>query len=420
MKNSRVLLRSLFSAAVAAADAKQAIRDNLPTRPPGKTVVVGAGKAAAAMAAAVESTWQAPVTGVVVTRYGHACACQAINVVEAGHPVPDIQGQNAARHMLELATTLTPQDLLLCLWSGGGSALLTLPYAGVSLEDKQSINRQLLNSGAVISEINCVRKHLSAIKGGRLAKATQGATVESLIISDVAGDDLAVIASGPTTGDPTSCLDALQIIARYDIQLPDKIRQMLERGTSETPFPGDPIFSNTHHRVIASGERSLNAAITIAESRGFATINLGDRVEGDAQEVARQQAALLRQHINSQPQSPLALFSGGETTVTVQGNGRGGPNREFLLALALELDGQPQVSALAADTDGIDGSDDDAGAIITPDTLQRANNIGLDASMSLRTNDAGTFFDAIGDNVHTGPTLTNVNDFRVLMYQPES
>ena len=403
MTNPGTFLRRLFETAVRAAAPHHVVGPYLPSPPAGKTIVVGAGKAAAAMASAVEAAAPGPLEGIVVTRYGHDSPCHSIDVVEAGHPIPDAIGQTTAQRLLSLAKSLTPNDLLLCLWSGGGSALLTLPGFGVSLEDKQLINLQLLKSGAAITEINCVRKHLSAIKGGRLAEAAHGARIESLIISDVAGDDLAVIASGPTVGDPTSCTDALDILQHYDINVPSTLTDMLKSGVSETPWPDDPLFEKTRHHIIASGQLSLTAAMSLAESRGFRVISLGDR-----------------QYIAGDPTLPLAMFSGGETTVTVRGQGRGGPNREFLLALALELDADPTIWALAGDTDGIDGSDDDAGAVISPDTLQRAALLGVDAADALETNDVGQFFSAIGDNLTTGPTRTNVNDFRVLLYQPDT
>ena len=420
MTNPGTFLRRLFETAISAAAPHHVVGPYLPSPPAGRTVVVGAGKAAAAMASAVETAAPGPMEGIVVTRYGHDAPCHSIDVVEAGHPIPDAIGQTTAQRLLRLAKSLTPNDLLLCLWSGGGSALLTLPGFGVSLEDKQLINLQLLKSGAAITEINCVRKHLSAIKGGRLAEAAQGARIESLIISDVAGDDLAVIASGPTVGDPTSCTDALDILQHYDINAPSTLTDMLRTGVSETPWPDDPLFEKTRHHIIASGQQSLTAAMSLAESRGFRVISLGDQIEGDSRQVALNHAAQFRQYIAGDPTLPLVMFSGGETTVTVRGQGRGGPNREFLLALALELDADPTIWALAGYTDGIDGSDDDAGAVISPDTLQRAALLGVDAADALEKNNVGQFFYAIGDNLTTGPTRTNVNDFRVLLYQPDT
>ena len=420
MTHPGTFLRRLFETAVSAAAPHHVVGPYLPLPPAGRTVVVGAGKAAAAMASAVEAASPGPMEGLVITRYGHNSPCHSIEVVEAGHPIPDAIGQTTAQRLLSLAASLTPNDLLLCLWSGGGSALLTLPGFGVSLEDKQLINLQLLKSGAAITEINCVRKHLSAIKGGRLAEAASGARIESLIISDVAGDDLAVIASGPTVGDPTSCTDALGILQHYDIKVPSTLTDMLKAGISETPWPDDPLFAKTRHHIVASGLQSLAAAMSLAESQGFRVISLGDEIEGDSREVALNHAAQFRQYIAANPTLPLVMFSGGETTVTVRGEGRGGPNREFLLALALELNADPSIWALAGDTDGIDGSDDDAGAVISPDTLQRAALLGLDAAIALETNNVGQFFSAIDDNLTTGPTRTNVNDFRVLLYQPNT
>jgi hydroxypyruvate reductase len=412
----RALLHDLFSAALRAADPAVAVPAHLPDPPAGRTVVVGAGKAAAAMARAVEAHWRgdaARLSGLVVTRYGHAVPCERIEVVEAAHPVPDAAGRRAAERILALVGGLTANDLVLCLISGGGSALLALPAPGLSLEDKQAVNRALLRSGATISEMNCVRKHLSAIKGGRLAAAAAPARVVSLLISDVPGDDPAIIASGPTVPDPTTFAQARAILARHGIDPPAAVRAHLEAAADETPKPGDPRLARAETHIIARPQGSLEAAATVARAAGIAPIILGDAIEGEAREVARAMAETARR-----ASAPSVLLSGGETTVTVRGRGRGGRNAEFLLALAIALDGAPGIHALACDTDGIDGSEDNAGAIIAPDALARAAALGLDARALLADNDGYGFFSALGDLVMTGPTLTNVNDFRAILVLP--
>lgn len=413
------LLHLLYESAVAAADPRIMLADFLPPPPKGRTVVVGAGKAAASMARAVEDHWRGDLSGLVVTRYGHALPCNRIEVIEAAHPVPDAAGRDAARRILQLVQGLGPDDLALCLISGGGSALLSLPGEGLSLEDKQGLNGQLLKSGATISEMNCVRKHLSAIKGGRLAVAASPAKVVSLAISDVPGDDLDVIASGPTVADPTTLADARKILASYGIEPAVAISAALDNPAFETPKPGDPALAGVETVLIATPQMALEAAAVKAREHGVTPLILGDSIEGEAREVAQVMAGIARQVVrHGQPaQRPCVLLSGGETTVTVRGDGRGGRNAEFLLALAIALEGLEGVSAIACDTDGIDGSEDNAGCVLGPDTLKRAKEKGLDAEAYLANNDAYSFFAALDDLVVSGPTLTNVNDFRAILVQ---
>ncbi len=417
----RVLLRALFDAALTAADPCETLPRHLPPPPTGRTVVVGAGKAAAAMARAVEDNWPGPLEGLVVTRYGHAVECRMIEVVEAAHPVPDAAGRRAAERILEQARGLAPEDLLLCLISGGGSALLALPAPGLSLEDKQAVARALLACGADIAEMNCVRKHLSAVKGGRLAAAAAPAPVVTLAISDVPGDGPPVIASGPTVPDPTTFAEARAILEKYAIKPPPAVARHLAAAAEETPKPGDPRLAGAGFRLIARPQDALEAAARAAEAAGVAPVILGDSIEGEAREVARVMAGIARQAANhSQPAPPpCVLLSGGETTVTLRGQGRGGRNAEFMLALALALDGRAGIHAIACDTDGIDGSEDNAGALIGPDTLARAAAHGLDAKARLADNDAYGLFEALGDLIVTGPTLTNVNDFRAVLVLPQ-
>lgn len=414
---SVALLRAMAEAAIAAVAPAECLPPHLPPPPRGRTVVIGAGKAAAAMAAVVEAHWQGPLSGIVVTRYGHGAACRHIEVVEAAHPVPDAAGKQAAARILAAVQGLGEDDLVLCLISGGGSALLALPAPGITLEDKRQINRALLRSGASIGEMNCVRKHLSAIKGGRLAAACAPARVHTLLISDVPGDEPAVVASGPTVADPTRCADALAVLARYAIGVPPHIWAGLEAGTLETPKPGDPCFARSTLRVVATAQQALEAAADVARRAGVTPLILGDSIEGEAREVARMHAGMARQiATRGQPaEKPCVLISGGETTVTVRGRGRGGRNAEFLLALTLALDGLPGVHALALDTDGIDGSEDNAGALCRPDSLLRAQARGLNARALLDDNDGYGFFAALDDLIVTGPTRTNVNDLRLLL-----
>lgn len=416
MAGQRALLETMFRAAIAAADPALAIPRYLPAAPRGRTIVVGAGKAAASMAKAVEDHWPGPLDGLVVTRYGHGAPCQRIEVVEAAHPVPDAAGRAAAGRILEKVQGLSADDLVLCLISGGGSALLSLPIEGLTLQDKQAINSALLKSGAPIGEMNIVRKHLSAIKGGRLAAAAWPARVVSLVISDVPGDDPAIVASGPTVADPSTGAEALEILRRYGIAIPEAVAQRLARGEDETPKPGDARLAQAKTHVIATAQLSLDAAADVARQAGYNPVTLGDTIEGEARDVGRDHAALaLRTAV--QNGAPCALLSGGETTVTVRGKGRGGRNVEYLLALALGLEGHAGIHALAGDTDGIDGVEESAGALITPDTLQRAAAAKLDARAMLDDNDAWSFFSALGDLVVTGPTLTNVNDFRCTLIE---
>ena len=413
----RKLLRDMFDAAIDAALPSKCLAAHLPPRPPGRTIVVGAGKASGAMAKAVEDHWQGPLEGLVVTRYGHSAPCKWIEIVEASHPVPDAAGQEAARRILAMVEGLSPDDLVLCLISGGGSALLALPADGVTLADKQIINKALLKSGATISEMNCVRRHLSAIKGGRLAAAAAPARVTALLISDVPGDDPCVIASGPTVADPTTSADALAILQKYAIAVPDNVRAYLGSPAAETLKPGDPRLAGVANVMIATPQMSLEAAAEAARRAGITPLILANAIEGEARDVALVHAAIAQQaHDYGQPSvPPCVLISGGETTVTLRGTGLGGRNTEFLLALGIALDGHPNIYALAGDTDGIDGSEDNAGALLLPDSLPRAAALGLSAKAMLANNDPYSFFAALGDLVMTGPTLTNVNDFRAIL-----
>lgn len=420
--NPRALLLGSFHAAVAAADPLQIVPAHLPPPPIGRTLVIGAGKAAAAMALAVEQHWpaHAPLEGTVITRYDHGLPTQRIAVLEAGHPVPDAAGESAARSIFNAVKSLTQDDLLLALVSGGGSSLLSLPVASISMADLKAVTQALLHSGAAIQEINTVRKHLSSIQGGRLAAAC-AAPIRALVISDVTGDEPTHIASGPCAPDPTTYADALEILARYHCAVPPAVLQTLQRGAcgeiGETPKPGDPIFARTENRVIATAQQSLRAAADYFAAQGIPAVILGDSVTGEARAIAALHAALAREvATRGLPwRAPLALISGGECTVTVRGKGRGGRCAEFLLALTTELQGQADVHALACDTDGIDGSEDNAGAISAPDTLARAAALGLNAQQHLSNNDGYGFFSALGDLVITGPTRTNVNDYRVIL-----
>jgi hydroxypyruvate reductase len=408
----RAILRRLFDAAIAAADPARCLPPYLPVDDGGRLIVIGAGKASAAMARAVEEHWSGPLDGLVVTRYGHGMPCSRIEIVEAAHPVPDAAGAAAAQRILEKVQGLAAGDRVLALISGGGSALLAAPAAGVTLAGKRALTTALLKCGAAIGEINCVRKHLSAIKGGRLAAAAWPAAVLTLAISDVPGDDPAVIASGPTVADPTTSAEALAILDHYGIAIDDDLRRRLAAGELETPKPGDRRLAAAEFRLVASPRQMLEAAAAEARRLGLTPVILGDAIEGEARTVAADMAA---QALAQPGARPCVLLSGGETTVTVRGNGRGGRNTEFLLALAQALAGAPGVHALAADTDGIDGSEDNAGAFIGPDTLARAQALGLDAAAHLAGNDAWGFFAGLGDLLVTGPTRTNVNDFRAIL-----
>jgi glycerate 2-kinase len=418
----RALLGRLFDAALSAADPARVVPPNLPTPPKGRTLVVGAGKAAAAMAMAVEQHWQGALEGLVVTRYGHGLPCRRIEVIEAGHPVPDAAGTRAAQAMMERLNGLGADDLVLCLISGGGSALLVLPAQGVALDDKRAVTRALLASGATISEFNCVRKHLSAIKGGRLAAAAAPARVVTLAISDVPGDDPAVIASGPTVADPTTFADARGILAKYRIEAPPAIAAYLTAAAEESPKPGDPRLARTEYRLIATPQGALEAVAAAAREAGVTPVIISDSIEGEARDVALVHAAMAQQVAAGRfvvgveaLEPPVVLLSGGETTVTVRGKGRGGRNAEFALALAIALDGAEGIYAIACDTDGIDGTEDNAGALIAPDTLRRAQSKGIDLKARLANNDGYGAFSALGDLVVTGPTRTNVNDFRAIL-----
>ena len=442
ISDPRLLLRTLYDAAVQRALPAHNTAAYLPDPPDprkGRTLVLGAGKAGGAMAAAVDALWpaHAPLSGLVVTRYDHVPPAYLarpgrIEVVQARHPVPDEAGQQAARRIAALAQGLTADDLVLCLISGGGSALLSLPAPGLTLADKQAINQALLKSGAAIEEMNCVRKHLSAIKGGRLAALCAPARVVTLLISDVPGDAPAVIASGPTVADSSTCADALAICRRYGISLPDVALQNLQSAAWETPKPGNPLFNGHAVHMIATPQQSLEAAAAAARAAGLQAHILSDEMEGESREVGKVQAALARAVARrGQPfERPCVILSGGETTVTVKGKGtagnavgpspspspgRGGRATEFLLGCAIALQGEPGVHVLAADTDGIDGVEDNAGAIVTPSTLARAQAMGMKATDYLDRNDAYSFFKPLGDLVTPGPTFTNVNDFRAIL-----
>jgi len=415
-------LRALFNAALTAADPGQALARRIPAPVRGRTVLVGAGKASAAMARAFETAWSGPLEGLVLTRYGHAVPCDRVEIVEAGHPVPDAAGEDTARRILALARGLGPDDQLVFLASGGGSALLSLPARGLTLDDKQAVTRALLRSGATITEINTVRKHLSAIKGGRLATAAAPARIVTLAISDVPGDDPAVIASGPAVPDPTTFADARAVLAKYRIVEPISVVAHLSAPAEETPKPDDPIFDRAKFELVASSQGSLQSAAAVAAQRNIVPIVLSDRIEGEARHVGLVHAGIALQVRAGQfrvgdclVSLPAVLLSGGETTVTVAGKGRGGRNVEFLLALAVALEGVDSISALACDTDGIDGTEDNAGAIVYPDTLARAAARGISAQVALADNDGYGFFAALGDLIVTGPTLTNVNDFRAVL-----
>ncbi len=411
----RKFLKELFDAAVEAADPAHCLASHLPNRPKGRTIVVGAGKAAASMARAVEVNWKGTLEGLVVTRYGHGVNCDRIEVVEAAHPVPDKAGTDAARRILGMVETLSGDDLVLCLISGGGSALLALPAGGITLEEKQAINYQLLKSGAPIDKMNTVRKHLSAIKGGRLAQAAGPARVVTLAISDVPGDDPSIIASGPTIFDKTTPSDALNILEHYAIDIPQSVADHLAN-----PAP-DMEPQTIDYRMIATPQLSLEASAKYCLSRGIRPVILGDAIEGEARDVAADMSRLMGDFVET-PLSgdrPVAFLSGGETTVSVRGSGRGGRNAEYLLALGLALDHGAGIHSIACDTDGIDGSEDNAGALFGPDTLARAEKLGLDAQAMLDNNDGYGFFSALGDLIVTGPTRTNVNDFRVTLFIPK-
>jgi len=402
----------IFKAGLAAADPRKALPPYLPTPPKGRTVVIGAGKAAAGMAKAAEDHWPGDLSGIAVTRYGHGIKTGKIEVVEAAHPVPDNAGERAARRILQAVEGLTADDMVLCLLSGGGSALLSLPAPGLAHEEERSINKALLKSGVPISEMNCVRKHLSAIKGGRLALAAHPARIVTLVVSDVPGDDPATVASGPTLPDPTTQQEALSILKKYNIPVSDTARSWLSDPKNETPKPGDKKFSSHEIKVIARNQDALDAAAAHAASRGIRAVILGDAIEGEARIVGAEHA---RMALAMAGKGPCVILSGGETTVTVRGEGRGGRNTEYLLAAAMEAAGDKRIYGIACDTDGIDGSEDNAGAVFTPGSLSAAHGKGIDAQKCLENNDAYTFFEACEGLVVTGRTITNDNDFRALL-----
>jgi len=410
-------LRRLFEAAIAAAQPAHCLPAHLPPAPRGRLIVVGAGKAAAAMARAVEDHWAGPLSGAVVTRYGYEVPCQHIEVLTAAHPVPDHAGLAASGRLLELVRDLHADDLVLCLLSGGASALLPLPLPGLTLANEQALSRALLRSGATIGEMNCVRRHLSMIKGGRLAAACHPARVLSLLISDVPGDRPVDIGSGPTVGDPSTCADALAILRRHALAVPLPVQDILQSGRGESIKPGDSRLARAEARLIATPQMALEAAADLARAAGITPYILGDAIEGEARDVGKVMAGIAVQVAErSQPvSSPCVLLSGGETTVNVRGAGRGGRNVEFLLGLALALDGHARIHALAGDTDGVDGQEEIAGAILAPDSLARARALGVSPRAALDANDAHSLFEALGDSVVTGPTMTNVNDFRAIL-----
>jgi len=416
------LLRQLFEAAIASAQPALCVPPHLPEAPRGRLLVIGAGKASAAMAKAVEDHWQGPLSGLVVTRYGYAVPCRQIEIIEAAHPVPDAAGMRAALRMLELVANLSEDDLVLCLISGGGSALLPLPAAGLTLDMKQAVSRLLLASGATIGEMNCVRRHLSAIKGGRLAAACHPAQVVTLLISDVPGDSPVDIASGPTVADASTCADALDIVRRYGIDLPPAARELLVSGRGESIKPGDARLARASVRMVASPQNALQAAAAVARKAGVDAHILSDAMEGEARDVGKVLASMSLQIAERDEPfaAPCILLSGGETTVTVRGQGRGGRNVEFLLAVGIALDGHPRIHALAGDTDGVDGQEEIAGARIGPNTLARAWAAGFRPRDVLANNDAHTLFTALGDSIVTGPTRTNVNDFRAIYIGPRT
>lgn len=417
-RDDQALLTRLFETAVAAADPRRVLATQLPEKPKGRTVVIGAGKGAAQMASAFEDLWDAPLEGVIVTRYGYAVPCQHLRVLEAAHPVPDAAGLAATEALFDAVRDLTPDDLVVALICGGGSALLPAPLAGMTLEDEAALNRALLASGAPISAMNVIRKQFSRIKGGRLAAAAHPAKVVSLVVSDVPGDDPAEVASGPTVPSPSNRADALRLIDSHRIALPKTLMQALRNVPEDAPAPDDPAFSHDTVTVIASASLSLEAAADEARAAGLPAVILSDAIEGEAREVGRVHAAIAREiALRDRPFTrPVLLLSGGETTVTLTGDGgRGGRNTEFLLSFALSLDGQTGITALAADTDGIDGSEDNAGAFADGTTAQRLRDAGLDPAASLARHDAWGAFDAVGDLFAPGPTGTNVNDFRAIL-----
>lgn len=415
--NQHALLRAMFDAAVASAQPARCLAPHVPAPPKGRTLVIGAGKASAAMAQALEAHWPTPLEGLVITRYGYAVPCEHIEIVEAAHPVPDEAGLLATTRIRQMVSGLTKDDLVIALISGGGSSLLVAPGDGITLADKQAVNAALLHCGANIAEMNCVRRHLSQVKGGRLGAACYPARVLTLLISDVPGDNPIDIASGPTVPDPTTCADALAILQRYRISVPDSVHAYLGRDQAESIKPGDARLQNCTARFITTPQIALEAAARVAQAAGYTPYILGDSLEGEARDLGRAMAGIARQVVQrGQPfKAPCVLLSGGETTVTVKGRGRGGRNVEFLLSLAVALNGLPHVHAIAGDTDGVDGAEEIAGAYVTPNTLTRAWARGIHPRQRLDDNDGHGFFQALGNSVITGPTLTNVNDFRAIV-----
>ncbi|WP_042937584.1 glycerate kinase [Klebsiella pneumoniae] len=415
--NQESLLRNLFLTAIESAQPHHSIPKYLPADRTGKLIVIGAGKASAAMAKAVEENWEGELSGLVITRYGYAAPCEHIEIVEAAHPVPDEAGLEASERMLKMVSALDEQDTVLCLISGGGSSLLTQPFTGISLQEKQAINRELLRSGATISEMNCVRRHLSLIKGGRLAAACYPAKLTTLMISDVPGDNPCDIASGPTVADQSTCQDALTIIRRYNIALPKHIETLLKTDACESIKPEDRRLQKSDYHLISTPQMALEAAAAMSASLGIKAYILSDSIEGESRDVGKVMAGVARQvaKYNQPFDKPCVLLSGGETTVTVRGKGRGGRNVEFLLSLAIELAGHEGIYALAGDTDGVDGQEEIAGAWICPETLSRGQRAGLNPLNALNDNNGHGFFEALGNSVVTGPTRTNVNDFRCIL-----
>ena len=417
LSDPRAFLSTLFAAAVEAADPLRALARALPEKPKGRTVVIGAGKGAAQLAAAFEDLWDAPLSGVIVTRYGYACATRHLEVLEAAHPVPDAAGLVAGQRLLETVSGLTEDDLVVALVCGGGSALLPAPPAGLTLADEAAVNEALLASGAPISEMNAVRKHVSGIKGGRLAAAAHPARVVSLVVSDIPGDNPAFVASGPTVPDTGDRAEALRIVARYGMALPDAVMAHMNSAAADAPMPDDAVFDGHEVRVIASAGQSLSAAAAVAEAAGVTPVILSDAIEGEARDIGRMHGAIARRiaETGAPFAAPAVLLSGGETTVTVRAKGRGGRNGELALALGKDIRGLDGVCALSADTDGIDGTEDNAGAFVDGATWDRIIAKGHDPNALLAANDSYTGFDAIGNLFVTGPTGTNVNDFRAVL-----
>jgi len=415
-----VILKDLFFEAITAANPEKCLPHNLPLQPRGKTLVVGAGKASGMMAKVVEEQWNSEISGLVITPYGYGVNCNRIEIIEGGHPLPDSAGLRAARRIYQLVQKLDPHSTIIALFSGGGSSLLTMPANNITLAEKREVNLSLLRSGATIKEINCVRKHLSKIKGGQLAKVARCTRIITLAISDVAGNDLSAIASGPTVPDNSTYRDARQILHNYKVKLPKAVSEYLEAAEEETPKLGDPIFDNNEIHIIATPSESLSAAAKLGKKLGFTVFSLGDKIEGEAHIVGKKHAQLaLTCKIGQGPVAPpCILLSGGETTVTVNGQGCGGPNTEYLMGLMFELQGAHGIYSIACDTDGIDGTKDNAGALVFPDTLTRAEKLNIDPRVFLERNDSFSFFSKLGDLVYTGPTFTNVNDFRALVICP--